>query len=133
MNKDKTEIKPVCVFYNSACLVCNAGIEFQKHRMSTCAIQWNDVHNNNEVISQLNKKGKTKTSLDFIRKRLHVRDTKGDIQVGLDAFITLWEISPGEHWKASIFSFPVIHGLASVFYNSFAFTLFHWNKYERHW
>ena len=133
MNKDKTKVKAVCVFYNSACPVCNAGIEFQKHRMSACAIQWNDVHNNNEVINQLSKKGKNKTSLDFIRKRLHVKDTQGDIHVGLDAFITLWQISPGEYWKASICSFPVIHGLASVFYNSFAFALFHWNKYERHW
>lgn len=133
MNNAKTEDKVVSVFYNSACPVCNAGIEHQKQRMPDCAIQWNDVHNDNELIRRLSKKDKNQASLDFIRKRLHVKDTTGDIQVGLDAFITLWKISPGEYWKASIFSFPVIHGLASVFYNSFAFALFHWNKYERHW
>lgn len=131
MNKDKDKV--LSVFYNSACPVCNAGIEHQKHRMPGCAIQWNDVHNNNELIKQLNKKGKTKENLDFIRKRLHVKDTNGDVQVGLDAFIALWKISPGEHWKASIFSFPVIHSLTTVFYNVFALALFHWNKYERHW
>ena len=133
MNKDKTQYKPLSVFYNSACPVCNAGIELQKHRMTGCAVQWNDVHKNNELISQLTETRRTDEDLDFIRKRLHVKDSTGKIQVGIDAFITLWRISPGEHWKARFLSLPVIHSLATVFYNVFSLFLFHWNKYERHW
>ena len=133
MNNEQTQYKQLTVFYNSACPVCNAGIELQKRRMPGVSVEWNDIHKNNELISQLTQRNRTDVKLDFIRKRLHVKDSTGEIQVGLDAFITLWKNSPGEHWKARILSLPVIHGITSIFYNIFALFLFHWNKYERHW
>ena len=131
-NQSKDEV--INVFYNSACPVCNAGIHLQQKRMTSCAINapkivWNDVHINNQLICQL----KSDADLDFVRKRLHVKDAEGKVQVGIDAFITLWSHSPGESWKANLVSLPFIHGLATAIYNVFAFCLFHWNRSRSHW
>ena len=134
MKKPKPESEVISVFYNSACPVCNAGINEQKKRFNTAGVnvrkvQWNDVHTNNKVISQLNDD----VDLSFIRERLHVIDTTGEVQVGIDAFITLWNISPSEKWKANILQKPVIHSLAITFYNIFASLLFRWNRLRGNW
>jgi hypothetical protein len=46
---DKAKIK---VYYNSACPVCKAGIESQKGKESSCEIQWNDVHQHHDLVSE---------------------------------------------------------------------------------
>ena len=122
------------VFYNSACPVCKAGINKQKKKIDKASvtgkeIQWKDVHANNNLIYDLDGD----ISLNFVRKRLHVIDANGEVQVGIDAFIALWRISPGERWKAKFFETPVIHGLSALIYNSFAFFLFHWNRTRGSW
>lgn len=133
MNNKNSEDKVVSVFYNSACPVCNAGINYQKKRMSgntlnNSKIIWNDVHFNNQFIKQLSPN----TELDYVRERLHVKDASGEVLVGIDTFIALWKLSPGESWKANVISSPLIYDLAVIFYNVFAFCLFRWNRIWRH-
>ena len=115
------------VYYNSACPVCNYGINKQKRRMDTCDADWHDVHNDVESRKDL------PSDLEFVRERLHVIDENGELKIGVDAFITLWKQTPDEHWKATIISLPVIKQLATVSYTIFARILYIWNRSLGHW
>jgi predicted DCC family thiol-disulfide oxidoreductase YuxK len=95
--------------------------------MKNCPVRWNDVHEDTESISELG------SDLEFVRKRLHVKNSAGEVVIGIDAFIALWELSPGDSWKVQIMKLPVIHGIAIRFYNSFAWILYRWNKMMRNW
>ena len=122
MSKNK-----IRVYYNSACPVCNAGVRHQKGKMQQCEVIWNDVHKNIDARFDLD------SELNFIRERLHVIDKSGNINIGIDAFITLWKESSNDTWKAKLLAAPVMHGCAVVAYNIFAWLLYQWNKLLGHW
>jgi predicted DCC family thiol-disulfide oxidoreductase YuxK len=115
------------VYYNSACPVCKAGIEGQMKKGSACEVQWNDVHADNELASEV------KADLAFVRERLHVIDENGRIQVGFDAFLAIWRNSPKETWKARLLGLPVIKQACRLAYNGFAAALYRWNRSRKHW
>ena len=118
------------VYYNSACPVCNAGIKDQRQRMEKCGIsniEWVDVHNNPDAVSEVNN------SLEQVRERLHVKDDHGELAIGIDAFIRLWQQTPDQRWLAKLFQLPVIRPIARLAYNSFAKLLYRWNRVLKHW
>ena len=115
------------VYYNSACPVCKAGIEGQMGKESVCAMQWNDVHNNNGLVAELN------SDLEFVRERLHVIDEKGELQIGFNAFLAIWRNSPTEKWKSIVFGLPLLKQFGNLAYNLFAAVLYQWNKAKKHW
>lgn len=117
----------ISVYYNSACPVCEKGIKNQQSRMETCPVNWNDVH----TVSNIYKEAGS--DIEFIRQRLHVIDRDGKLNIGFDAFISLWRDSPGEKWKADLFSIPIIHGTSSVAYNAFAWILYKCNRLLKRW
>lgn len=119
--------KALKVYYNSACPVCSSGINAQRNRMLGCDVAWNDVHSDPTCRDDL------RADLEFVRKRLHVVDEQGNTRIGIDAFISLWRMSPGERRKARFFSLPIVHLLAVWAYNAFAFCLYKWNKALKHW
>lgn len=125
----KSAHKPsrITVYYNSACPVCDAGIDYQRGRVEGCDVEWTDVHLNDKSWQSLG------SDLAFIRKRLHVKTDSGDIKIGIDAFIVLWEISPRDKWKVRLFKLPVIHGVSVVGYNTFAWVLYLINRLLRRW
>ena len=127
MNKKPINSKHIHVFYNSACPVCDAGVKYQQHRMRGCPVEWNDVNIDQESVQQLY------SSLEFVRERLHVKNTAGNVLIGIDAFIALWELSPGEEWKARLVKKPVIHSIAKFAYNAFAWLLYRWNLLRGNW
>lgn len=115
------------VYYNSACPVCKAGIEGQMDKDSVCEIQWNDVHKENQLVSEVG------SDLEYVRERLHVVDENGQLQIGFDAFLAIWRNSPSEVWKSKVFGLPIIKQLCRVSYNIFAAILYKWNRAKRHW
>lgn len=115
------------VYYNSACPVCNAGIERQKRRMAGCPVAWRDVHTDEAARAEM------PAELEFVRERLHAVDADGRQQVGFDAFLAIWCRSPGESWKARLFGLPVIRHLAIPGYNLFARALYWWNRHKGRW
>ena len=115
------------VYYNSACPVCNAGIEMQKKRKSTCFIEWKDVHKDEKARADLD------TSLEKIREKLHVVEPDGTLKVGVEAFQSIWQHSEGEEWKARWIGRPYIKPIAIVAYNLFAKCLYIWNRALHHW
>ena len=121
---------PSKVYYNSACPVCNAGIKDQRRRMQECGvndIEWVDVHNNPDAVSEVG------SSLEQVRERLYVKDGKGQLNIGADAFIHLWQRTPNQRWLARLFQLPVIRSLARLAYNGFAWLLYRWNQVLKHW
>lgn len=136
MNKPSAEEKPVVVYFNSACPVCNAGINYQKKRLktnpiNTQEIQWNDIHKNKQCLPHTGESADI--TLNLMRERLHVKDSYGNTHVGINAFAVIWGASTDEKWKSRVVNLPVIHGIATIFYNIFAFVLYRWNIYRRHW
>lgn len=119
--------RPLTVYYNSACPVCRAGIAAQKGRMQQCEVVWTDVHETPAACSEVD------ASLAAVREQLHVTDAQGRVRVGVDAAVAIWRQSPGEAWKAWIFSLPVIHALAGLGYRLFARLLYRWNIRKGHW
>jgi len=122
-----SETNQLKVYYNSACPVCDAGINAQKNKTSQCEIQWNDVHSNNELAKDVDEK------LEFVRERLHVVDQNDTLFVGIEAFIVLWKNSPKEQWKATLLSLPIIRPIANRAYNGFARVLYQWNRRRNSW
>lgn len=120
----KSSIK---VYYNSACPVCNAGINAQKNKMTNCGIEWNDVHIQSGVYKEVSP------DLEFVRKKLHVIDEEGKIKIGIEAFVAIWKHSPGEHWKATLVSLPIVKQILTFTYNLFAWLLYQWNRHKRRW
>ncbi|QBQ55599.1 thiol-disulfide oxidoreductase DCC family protein [Nitrosococcus wardiae] len=123
-NNDK---KPIKVYYNSACPVCNAGIKNQKAKMAHCRIEWKDVHTQSGIHNEISP------DLEFVRKRLHAINEKGEIKVGVEAFEVIWRHSPNERWKAKLVSFPIIKQISIFLYNAFAWFLYKWNLRKHHW
>jgi predicted DCC family thiol-disulfide oxidoreductase YuxK len=125
----ETSDKPsdIKVYYNSACPVCKAGIEGQMGKSSSCEIQWNDIHKNNTLVTDVS------ADLEFVRERLHVVDEKGSLQIGFDAFLVIWRNSPTETWKYKLFNIPVLKQLCRITYNVFAMALYRWNRAKKHW
>ncbi|MNQ49300.1 hypothetical protein D3C85_632070 [compost metagenome] len=115
------------VYYNSACPVCKAGIEGQKGKTTACQVEWADIHQDNAAVGEIGE------NLEYVRERLHLVDEQGVKRMGVDAFIVLWRHSPGEEWKARLFSLPLIHGAAQLAYKAFARLLYRWNKAKHHW
>jgi predicted DCC family thiol-disulfide oxidoreductase YuxK len=119
----------VKVYYNSACPVCNSGIEGQKRRMEHCPIQveWIDIHSDSESTNEIG------VQREFVRERLHVVDEKGEIRVGVDAFDALWRHTPSQKWFARIFRIQFVRPLARWSYNRFASALYAWNRAKGRW
>ena len=66
--------KPVEVFYNSACPVCDAGVGNQRRAMETggaCELAWTDMTGAPEALS---RDGLT---LEHVRRHLYARDASG--------------------------------------------------------
>lgn len=122
-----SEKPAIRVYYNSACPVCNAGITAQRRKMAGCDVQWRDIHNEAEACAEIG------AEREFVRKRLHAVDENGQVKIGIEAFITLWRHSPGERWKGHLFSLPGVKHLAMGAYNAFAWLLYKWNRWMRHW
>ncbi len=115
------------VYYNSACPVCKAGIAAQQNKPALCGISWEDVHADQALVQQLG------ADLEFVRERLHVVDEHGSLQIGFDAFLTIWRNSASEQWKCRFFSLPGIRHGGRLAYNLFAALLYRWNRWLQHW
>lgn len=116
---------PTIVYYNSACPVCDAGIDYQREKMEGCAVEFVDVHAHPETAQELG------VDLALLRERLHVRDAAGNTQVGDRAFATLWAQTPGQRWMARL-ARP-LSWLTAPLYKLVARALYRWNLRRNHW
>ncbi|RUZ45051.1 DCC1-like thiol-disulfide oxidoreductase family protein, partial [Mesorhizobium sp. M7A.F.Ca.US.007.01.1.1] len=72
-------------------------------------------------------------SLEDIRRRLHATDAKGRLLVGADVAISVWKVTPGEGWLATLFGNRVALPLTRFAYDRFADLLYAWNRHKGRW
>ena len=117
------------VYYNSACPVCDAGIRCQRVKLDACgaSVDWIDVHAENQAAAEVG------ADLEFVRERLHVVDSQGELHVGADAITELMATTPRRRWVARLVRLPVVRQFVRLTYNAFAALLYRWNRRRRHW
>jgi predicted DCC family thiol-disulfide oxidoreductase YuxK len=119
------------VWYNTRCPVCDAGIDWQRHKLLAAVragdISFQDINLDPQALAAFG------ASLDDIRRRLHATDEAGRLIVGADVMIAIWRLTPGQGWLASLFGNPVILPLTRFVYDRFADVLFAWNRWMGHW
>jgi predicted DCC family thiol-disulfide oxidoreductase YuxK len=122
--------KPVEVFYNSACPVCDAGVRNQRvamERRGSADLSWIDMTCAPEA---LNADGLT---LDHVRRHIYARDASGKLHRGADAFALLWRATPSRRWLGRLISLPIVRPMARVLYDWFADRLYAWNRRHGRW
>lgn len=122
--------KPIEVFYNSACPVCDAGIEAQQRAM------WKGgapLPVFTDMTSAPNALDDEHLTLDHVRRHVYARDSAGRLHRGADAIALLWRATPGRRWLGRLLSLPVIRPVARVGYDWFADRLYAWNRRHGRW
>src|SRR6476619_366337 len=106
------------VWYNTRCLVCDAGIDWQRNKLLAAVragrISFKDI---NEQPDALAVHG---ASVDDVRRRLHATDEAGRLIVGADVAIAMWRVTPGEGWLASLLGNRLMLRLTRFGYDRFA-------------
>ena len=117
------------VYYNSACPLCNAGIENQRCRMIAQGetVEWLDVHTDPGRVTEVD------ADLACVRERLYVKTSDGAVHVGADALAALFARTRGQRWLAKLLKLPLVHALGVLAYNGFARCLYLWNRSRRRW
>lgn len=121
------EAGKAAVYYNSACPVCRAGIEWEEGRASSCGIEWIDVHHAPDAVADVG------AGLEDVRERLHVRDAEGRVLVGADAVAFVMGTRPGQRWLARLSALPSVRSVMRWAYDAFARVLYRWNRGRGRW
>lgn len=102
------------VFYDGKCGLCSKEINYYRRIAPIGVFDWHDV---TESYDDLKKEG---ISLSEALRMLHVKDEKGVMHIGVDAFIIIWKQL--SWWKilAAFVSLPIISHLANLLYRYFA-------------
>ena len=122
--------KPIEVFYNSACPVCDAGVSEQRRAMvkrNAGALAWTDVTGSPDALA-----GEGLT-LDHVRRHIYVLDSEGRLHRGADAIALLWRATPRRRWLGRLIALPGIRSVARVGYDWFADRLYAWNRRHGRW
>jgi len=119
------------VWYNTRCPVCDAGIRRQKSRLVEAVkagrIEFLDINLKPDALACFG------ASVDDVRRRLHATDAHGQLLVGADVAIAVWQATPGEGWLATLFGNPVALPLTRFVYDRFADLLYSWNRRKGRW
>lgn len=114
--------RPVC-YYNGACPVCRFEIEHYKDGPDGDRVRWLDLAAEPEALAGfgIDRAG--------ARRRLHVLDETGQLHVGIDAFMLIWQRMPRYRWLSRIVGAGPIRPVAAALYDRvLAPLLFHWNR-----
>ena len=115
------------VYFNSACPVCRSGVAWQQGQMSSCEVEWVDVHATPEAVVEVG------ADLESVREHLHVRDADGRVRVGADAVAVLFGQTAGQGWLSRLMAVPLIRPAMRWAYDAFAAVLYRWNRSKGRW
>jgi predicted DCC family thiol-disulfide oxidoreductase YuxK len=104
----------ITVFYDGKCGLCRKEIEHYKCIAPESIFDWQDITINNSTLEAL---GILYT--DGL-KLLHAQDSQGNMHVGVDAFLLIWDQIPRWRIVAIIVSLPIIRPVANMAYKAFA-------------
>lgn len=83
---------PITVYFDGYCPVCSREVAGYRRLATRRTIIWRDLAGSEDVL--------TGESFDLAAALtlLHVRDSEGRLQRGLEAHLCLWSALPGWHW-----------------------------------
>ena len=84
------------VFYDGGCPLCRREIAHYRRIDSTRSLRWVDAANKPETLAEHG------LSLQRAMAELHVLDTAGHWQRGVDAFLVIWQHLPAYRWLAKL-------------------------------
>jgi predicted DCC family thiol-disulfide oxidoreductase YuxK len=123
--------RPLTVWYNTRCPVCDAGINRQKRRLIEAVkagrVEFRDINLEPDALAAHG------ATLEDIRRRLHATDADGRLLVGADVAIAVWRATPGETWLASLCGNAVMVPIMRIAYDRFADLLYAWNRRHGRW
>ena len=111
-----TDAKPKrTVFYDGLCQLCSREIDLFKRRVTDGSLAYVDIADPAfDAAAQ---------GVDPVRvhRHMHVRDgDTGNMLIGVDALVGMWECVPGFRWLAWLARLPVLRQLSGVGYAVFA-------------
>ncbi|MGJ4855600.1 thiol-disulfide oxidoreductase DCC family protein [Labrys sp. La1] len=123
--------RPLTIWYNTRCPVCDAGIRHQRSRLLQAVkagrIEFLDINLEPDALAHFG------AGLDDIRRRLHATNEDGRLLVGADVVLEIWRRTPGQAWIAKLLGAPGVIVLTRFAYDRFADLLFAWNKRRGRW
>jgi predicted DCC family thiol-disulfide oxidoreductase YuxK len=108
-------------FYNADCPVCSAGVAHIRRLTGGGDERWIDITAHPGALADHD------VDIQAVKKRLHVIDRSGKLQVGVAAFAALWDETPRYRILARIVRLPGLYQLAVVLYELLAIVLYAWN------
>ncbi len=104
----------ITVFYDGKCGLCSKEINHYKKIAPKGVFDWQDITESTEALTPYG------ITLAEGLKYLHVRDEKGAMHIGVDAFILIWRQLARWRVVAFFVALPLIHPLAKLAYRAFA-------------
>lgn len=104
----------ITVFYDGKCGLCSKEINHYRKIAPAGIFDWQDITDSSD---DLKTEG---ISLSEGLKLLHAKDDKGQMHVGVDAFILIWKQL--KRWRVLAFfvGLPIIRQIANAAYRAFA-------------
>ncbi|WP_374375457.1 DUF393 domain-containing protein [Dongia sp.] len=117
------------IYYNSACPVCDAGINAERARLTAQGMEadWKDIAADNNLVCEIG------ADLDTVRHSLHVRDETGAVFVGADAVARLMLETRGQRWLGRFMMWTPLRPFMRWLYDRFADRLYAWNRKHGRW
>ena len=103
------------VFFDGNCNLCSREINFYQKISPDNFLEWKDLYKMSEKDFKLEN-----LKLEQCLKYLHVKDENDDLQIGVDAFITIWKKLKYWNILANIIKFPIVKQFTNFLYYIFA-------------
>ena len=104
----------ITVFYDDKCSLCSSEIKLYKKIALKGSCNWLGITSSPKELRLQNIK-----IVDALLY-LHAKDCKGNLHIGVDAFILIWSQLSYFKYLNYIISLPVVYQLASFLYDKFA-------------
>ena len=111
--RDSGAIRPI-VFYDGGCPLCRREIAHYRRIDSAGRLQWTDAASDTGILAR------HALTQDQAMAGLHVLDSNGDWQRGIDAFLVIWQQLPGYRWLAKLVTVLRLRHPLEFFYQHFA-------------
>lgn len=102
------------VFYDGDCPLCRREIAHYRRIDSAERLHWVDATNAPEILDR------HALTLEQAMAELHVLDSNGDWQRGIDAFLVIWQQLPGYRWLAKLVTALGLRRPLGLVYRGFA-------------
>ncbi len=103
------------IFYDELCQLCSREIDLFRKRVPDGSLRFIDISDPSFDATQHGVDAK------LVHKEMHVRDEQtGELHVGVQALVAMWECVPGFRWLAKLTRLPVLRSFARLGYVLFA-------------